>query len=189
MSRIGDPATIGSMPNQQFQCEHTEASRAFLERCSKYFVDSPDLAPVRDAHPDHWQSLETMATYSFLGTKIYAIPDFTYIDGETVHIWDWKTGKPRDADLFQLHTYALYACEKWSTDPEQIVLHAAYIGEGHVQTTPVDSNRLSANHPRSGHSRALTLQKSNVPTFLVLLNDQGSLLGVVRVTCALAGTH
>ena len=84
-----------------------------------------------------------MDTYLFLGTKIYAIPDFAYVDGDTVHIWDWKTGKPRDADLFQLHTYALYAREKWSTDPEQIVLHAAYIGEGHVLTTPVDLNRLS----------------------------------------------
>jgi CRISPR/Cas system-associated exonuclease Cas4 (RecB family) len=84
-----------------------------------------------------------MDTYLFLGTKIYAIPDFAYIDGDIVHIWDWKTGKPRDADLFQLHTYTLYACEKWSTDPEQIVLNAAYIGEGHVLTTPVDLNRLS----------------------------------------------
>jgi hypothetical protein len=123
--------------------ERTEASRSLLERCSKYFVESPDLAPVREAHPDHWQSLETMDTYLYLGTKIYAIPDFAYVDGDTVHIWDWKTGKPRDADLFQLHTYALYACEKWSTDPEQIVLNAAYIDEGHVLTIPVDLNRLS----------------------------------------------
>jgi CRISPR/Cas system-associated exonuclease Cas4 (RecB family) len=124
--------------------ERTEAARSLLERCSKYFVESPDLVPVREAHPDHWRSLEKMDTYLFLGTKIYAILDFVYADGDTVHIWDWKTGKPRDADLFQLHTYALYAREKWSANPEQIVLHAAYIGEQQVLTTPVDLDRLSA---------------------------------------------
>lgn len=123
--------------------ERTEAARDLLERCAKYFPESADLAPVREAHPDHWRSLETMDTYLYLGTKIYAVPDFAYMEGDTVHIWDWKTGKPREADMFQLHTYALYACEKWSADPEDIVLHAAYLGEGQVQTLEVDLNKLS----------------------------------------------
>ncbi|MFK5955612.1 MAG: PD-(D/E)XK nuclease family protein [Planctomycetota bacterium] len=123
--------------------ERTEAARELLERCANYFMHAPELAPVREAHPDNWRSLETMDTYQFLGTKIYAVPDFAYAEGDVVHIWDWKTGKPRDADIFQLHTYALYACEKWSVDPENIVLYAAYLGEEQVQQIPVDLNRLS----------------------------------------------
>ncbi|MFT7517863.1 MAG: CRISPR/Cas system-associated exonuclease Cas4 (RecB family) [Myxococcota bacterium] len=123
--------------------ERTEKARELLERSAKYFVESEDCKPAREAHPDNWRSLESMDTYMFLGTKIYAVPDFAYVDGETVHIWDWKTGKPREEDIFQLHSYALYACEKWSADPESIVLHAAYLNEMRVDTIEVNLNKLS----------------------------------------------
>ena len=123
--------------------ERTDAVREHLTRCARYFVEAPELAPARDAHPDRWRALESLDSYSFLGTKIYAVPDFAYTEDETLHIWDWKTGRPRDADLFQLHTYALYAIEKWQQDPEAIVLHAAYLGEGKVQDVPVDVYKLS----------------------------------------------
>ncbi len=132
--------------------ERTEKARALLERCAKYFMESPELAPVREAHPDTWRAVETLDTYQYLGTKIYAVPDFAYMDGDTVHIWDWKTGTPREEDLFQLHTYALYACERWSTDPEDIVLHAAYLGEESVKEVPVDLEALSQAQDRMSDS-------------------------------------
>lgn len=122
--------------------ERTEKARELLERTTRYFADSVDCKPAREAHPDNWRSLESMDTYMFLGTKIYAVPDFAYVDGETVHIWDWKTGIPREDDIFQLHSYALYACEKWSADPESIVLHAAYLNEQRVDTIPVNLDKL-----------------------------------------------
>lgn len=123
--------------------DRTDEVRALFERCATYFVEAPEIAPVRDAHPDHWRALEALDSYMFLGTKVYAVPDFAYADGDMLHIWDWKTGRPRESDIFQLHTYALYACEKWSQDPEAITLHAAYIGQGEVQSIPVDINVLS----------------------------------------------
>ncbi len=128
---------------QEISKERTEMARQLLERSTQFFCESAELAAARDAHPDTWRSLETMDTYQFLGTKVYAVPDFAYAEGEMIHIYDWKTGQPREADIFQLHTYALYACEKWSTDPENIVLHAAYLGAGKVESIPVDLNRLS----------------------------------------------
>lgn len=123
--------------------ERLEAVRTHLERCARNFCEMPALEPVRLAHPDGWRAVESLDTYLFLGTKVYAVPDFAYVDGERLHIWDWKTGQPREEDLFQLHTYALYACEKWGSDPEQIVLHAAYVGVGEVKTVPVAIDRLS----------------------------------------------
>ncbi|MBC8369928.1 MAG: PD-(D/E)XK nuclease family protein [Planctomycetes bacterium] len=122
--------------------ERTDKARELLELTTRYFVESDDCRPAREAHPDNWRSLESMDTYMFLGTKIYAVPDFAYIDGETVHIWDWKTGKPREDDIFQLHSYALYACEKWNADPESIVLYAAYLNEQKVQRFEADLNKL-----------------------------------------------
>jgi CRISPR/Cas system-associated exonuclease Cas4 (RecB family) len=126
----------------------TDAARDLMQRSTQYFMQSPDLAPVRQAEPDGWLAVESLDTYQFQGTKVYAVPDFAYQVDDKVHIWDWKTGKPREDDIFQLHTYALYACERWHTDPEDITLYAAYLGEGRVQTIPVQIEILSAAQDR-----------------------------------------
>ncbi|MDP6962649.1 MAG: PD-(D/E)XK nuclease family protein [Planctomycetota bacterium] len=123
--------------------DRTDKVKVLFEQSIRFFLESADCKPAREAHPDGWRSLESMDTYLFLGTKIYAVPDFAYLEGETLHIWDWKTGKPREDDITQLHTYALYACEKWSADPESIVLHAAYLNEGRVDSIPVNLEKLS----------------------------------------------
>ena len=121
----------------------TESARLLLEQCANYFVKSSDLAMVREVNPKQYLSLETLGTYLFEGVKVYAVPDFAYHDGATVHIWDWKTGKPREEDMYQLYTYALYGREKWSASLDNTVLHVAYLGEGHVNTTEVDLRYLS----------------------------------------------
>lgn len=132
--------------------ERTDRARKLIEHAAHYFCESPDLAPVREVAPEHWRGVEALDTYQFLGTKVYAVPDFAYeIDGK-VHIWDWKTGRPREDDLFQLHTYALYACERWQTDPEDITLYGAYLGEGEVKQVPVQIDPLSQAQDRMSMS-------------------------------------
>lgn len=123
--------------------ERTDAVRALLAASVRNFLESPRIAPARDAHPDHWRALEELDSYKFLGTKIYAVPDFAHMEGDILHIWDWKTGQPRESDQFQLLTYGLYACERWSQDPEAIVIHAAYLATGEVRTQPVTLEALS----------------------------------------------
>lgn len=134
------------------KAERTALSRNLIEVATKFFCESPQLAPVRDVPAEDWLSVETLDTYQFLGTKVYAVPDFAYRVDEKVHIWDWKTGKPREDDIFQLHTYALYACEKWQTDPEDIVLYAGYLGQENVQTIPVEIEKLSEAQDRMSMS-------------------------------------
>ena len=129
--------------SREVSAEQTERIKEMMTRASRYFCESEDLAAARQAVPESWLSVESMDTWPFMGVKVYSVPDFAYQDGETVHIWDWKTGKPREEDWFQLHTYALYACEKWSADPESIVLHAAYLNEERVDGQPVEIHRLS----------------------------------------------
>ncbi|MAW59859.1 MAG: hypothetical protein CMJ94_03365 [Planctomycetes bacterium] len=132
--------------------ERTEHARKLIEVATRYFCESPALEPVRAAAPDDWLAVESLDTYQYLGTKVYAVPDFAYGANEKVHIWDWKTGRPREDDIFQLHTYALYACEKWQTDPEDITLYAAYLGEQEVQTIPVQIDKLSEAQDRMSMS-------------------------------------
>jgi CRISPR/Cas system-associated exonuclease Cas4 (RecB family) len=124
--------------------EENQATKELIERSIAYFMESEECRPTREADPTTWKSLETMDTYLFQGTKIYAIPDFAYeVDGVT-HIWDWKTGKERESDMFQLHSYALYAAAKWGIDPTTAVLHAAYLNLEKVVTKEAGSGTLNS---------------------------------------------
>ena len=124
--------------------ERTDRVRQLFEVCADNFFKSPTLEPVRRAHPDSWRSVEALDSYQFLGVKVYAVPDFAYLDeDQTAHIWDWKTGRPRQEDDFQLLTYALYACEKWGIEPEKIRLYASYLATGDVKEIPITLERLS----------------------------------------------
>lgn len=118
--------------------DRTDAVRELLERCATYFAESPDLAPVREAHPDTWLALETLDSFEHDGVKIYAVPDFAYREGQRVFVWDWKTGRPREDDRMQLATYALYACTRWDVRPQDVSLRLAYLGTGEVHATEAD---------------------------------------------------
>lgn len=132
--------------------ETTEKYRQLLEKCAQQFFNLPELEKVRSSDPESWLAVEGLDTYVFLGTKIYAVPDFAMEEDGQYHIYDWKTGRPREEDLFQLHTYALYACEKWAADPESIHLHAVYLGEGQVKSMPIQIDKLSEVQDRMSES-------------------------------------
>ena len=92
------------------------------------FLEMPELEGVRTCDPSSWLSCEDMSTFDVEGVKVYAVPDFAYRDDDgVVHIWDWKTGSPRDADAFQLEVYAGYARDFWGADPDRVVGYDAYL--------------------------------------------------------------
>lgn len=133
--------------------ERTDRVRQLFEICADNFFNLPALEPVRKAHPDTWRAVEALDSYQFMGVKVYAVPDFAYMSGEeTVHIWDWKTGRQREEDNFQLLTYALYACEKWGIEPENIRLYAAYLAVGEVKEIPVTLEKLSETQDAMSNS-------------------------------------
>lgn len=128
--------------------EVTDRYRELLEACAANFLK----LPVALADPAAYLAVEELDSYNFLGAKVYAVPDFAVRQDDRIHIYDWKTGKPRDEDQFQLHTYALYACERWGVDPERIVLHAAYLADGELRSLPVDPYALSECQDRMSES-------------------------------------
>jgi CRISPR/Cas system-associated exonuclease Cas4 (RecB family) len=123
--------------------ERTDAARDLLERGARFFVGDCALAEAREAPPEEWLALEELDRFELESTPVYAVPDFAYRADGRVHIWDWKSGRPRDEDLFQLHTYALFARERWGADPASTVLHLAYLGSNQVRTLPADPARIA----------------------------------------------
>ena len=96
------------------------------------FFDSDELAEVRAVAPKDYLAFEAMDTFTLFDTKIFAVPDLAYRRGDEVVIYDWKTGKPREADRYQLAVYTLYAREKWGTVPEKVESIDAYLATGEM---------------------------------------------------------
>ena len=123
--------------------ERTEAMRDLLERAAAFFVESDELGVAREAPPASWLALEELDAFELAGTKVYAVPDFAHRAGGILHIWDWKSGRPREEDELQLDTYALFARARWGADPRATHLHLAYLGSGEVRSRPADPARLA----------------------------------------------
>jgi len=66
---------------------------------------------------------------SFLldGLKVYAIPDYAYRDGDTLHIHDWKSGQIRPSHRDQMAVYGLWAHTVHGQAPGAIRVHLEYL--------------------------------------------------------------
>lgn len=135
--------------------EAARYGKRYVERiteCLTTFFTADELATCREVEPGDWLACEEMSTFELFDTKVFAIPDFAFVDraataaagGETaVQILDWKTGAPRDADRFQLEVYAFYAREYWKVDPLRTTAVDVYLGDGSLVEVHVTDEALS----------------------------------------------
>ncbi len=126
--------------------EYGTRYRERIEQGVAAFFELPELERVREADPADYLALEEMGTIELFGTKAFAIPDFAFrtVDGDrrTIHIYDWKTGKPREQDRFQLAVYVFYAGEKWGAKPEECVCVDAYLPTREIATMSFDAEAM-----------------------------------------------
>ncbi|HYK54164.1 MAG TPA: PD-(D/E)XK nuclease family protein [Candidatus Eremiobacteraceae bacterium] len=65
---------------------------------------------------------------------VYACPDLVVADeAGDLHVVDWKTGKPKKADVAQLAMYGLYVTDRMNVPLERIVAHVVYVRSGKVE--------------------------------------------------------
>ncbi|HEY7980127.1 MAG TPA: PD-(D/E)XK nuclease family protein [Candidatus Eremiobacteraceae bacterium] len=68
------------------------------------------------------------------GVAVYAAPDLVAEDKHgTLHIIDWKTGRPGKANIAQLAVYGLYVSEKLGAPIDRITAHLVYLRGGAVE--------------------------------------------------------
>jgi hypothetical protein len=126
--------------------EAADYGKRFLERMHgalTCFFESPELEGARKVEPQDTLACEEMSTFDLFGTKIYAVPDLAFRDGDgRVQILDWKTGSPREADRFQLAIYAFYAQDKWGAEPTEVVCKDVYLGRNEIVEQAYDGDQL-----------------------------------------------
>ena len=88
---------------------------------------------------ENFLSIDQLDSFSFEGTKAFAIPDFALCEGKEYLLYDWKTGKKREKDILQLSCYSLYAMTKWGVAENQIKIIPAYLAQDEFLPLPVEA--------------------------------------------------
>jgi hypothetical protein len=103
-----------------------------IEASLRAFWASSVADELRRTPRERWLTVDELDAWLFEGTKVWVAVDFAYRDADgRVHVLDWKTGKERGVDHVQVGIYALYAQQKWSVPPEQVLGGLVYlVGNG-----------------------------------------------------------
>ena len=91
-------------------------------------------------------SIDELDGFYLDGVKVFAVPDFAVKSGR-YELYDWKTGKPSEKDIFQLSFYILYAKNKWGPEPSDVDIIPVYLNEKSFlprPVTPRDLNEVEA---------------------------------------------
>ena len=111
------------------------------------FVTSSAFGVIRETDPQKWLPMETLDSFDFHGTKVYAVPDFACHYGDEVLLFDWKTGRKDGRNKDQVVLYALFAAAKWGVDPERVRGAPVYLQQGGdfepVAVTAEDRDRVA----------------------------------------------
>lgn len=129
--------------------------RDFLVRIAKKigdsirrFFTSPAFGLIRETDPADWLPMETLDTFQFEGTKVYAVPDFACRHHGDVLLLDWKTGQPDGRNADQVVLYALFAAARWGADPDRVRGAPVYLLNGGGfeprPVTPEDRARVAS---------------------------------------------
>jgi hypothetical protein len=92
-----------------------------VEACLRNFYASDIYKGLKSHGKDGWLEVEEFSSFHLDSIKINLVIDCAVKEGDTVIIYDWKTGKTLSEDLsIQLGCYAFYAMEKWNLPPESL---------------------------------------------------------------------
>ncbi len=117
-----------------------------VKTCLKNFQESvlPRLAEIR---PEMEIQVGVVGKgdaehFLFEGVKVYAIPDYVYVQEGVWHIIDWKSGSPKPEHLEQLALYALWASVKHGIAADKIQLRLEYLQHGTHESFSVSEEEL-----------------------------------------------
>ena len=125
---------------------------ARVPACLQAFEESAILARIREAGPGTLLWVEPPAgafdpqtVLDVEGVPVHCVPDLVRLEGETIEIVDWKTGRPAPEDAEQVAAYGLWAIGKLGADPARLSGRLVYLSEGaREEPVPIDDDALEA---------------------------------------------
>ncbi len=108
----------------------------------KAFFASNACATLQSARPEDYLTIEKLTSFVLADTKIWVVLDVAIRLGDSVYVFDWKTGRERQADRHQLAVYALYATSQWGVALSDLQLKDIYLQTNTEQTLDLSPNDL-----------------------------------------------
>lgn len=119
-----------------------DAGRARVIENMRAFFDSEAFQKLQDTPTDHWLSVEELTSFMFQATKLWVALDVAVRQNGGVSVFDWKTGREREADRLQLAVYALFASTVWGVSIPHLNLQDVYLQAGVIRPVAIDTTIL-----------------------------------------------
>lgn len=106
------------------------------------FFASDAYATLQSARSEDYLTIEKLTDFTLADTKIWVVLDVAIRRDESVYIFDWKTGRERQADRHQLAVYALYATSQWGVALSDLHLQDIYLQTNTERTLDLSPDDL-----------------------------------------------
>ena len=132
-----DPKRIVGLVEHEYatpvpDAEWKEMNRRAVEGV-RNFLASDLFAAIRASDPATWLPFETLDSFDFEGTPVWAALDFAKRTSEGAEVYDWKTGDDRvEENRLQLVCYALYVEAKHGVPATSVRCRLYYVNSGTI---------------------------------------------------------
>jgi hypothetical protein len=115
-----------------------------VRTCLRNFYASEVFERFRWLGAKDFLEIEDLAHFQLEGTKIWVTLDCCVREGEGLHIYEWKTGKPAfEANRVQRALYGLYAAGRWGVPLSGIRVHEFNLRANRIETYEVTEGLVS----------------------------------------------
>jgi CRISPR/Cas system-associated exonuclease Cas4 (RecB family) len=125
--------------------EWKEMNRRALDAVTR-FLSSETFARIRASDPATWLPFETLDSFDFEGTPVWAALDFARrTEDGGAEVYDWKTGEDRpEANRLQMLCYAMYVEARHGIPATNVVGRLVYVSTGTVAEVRATAEELEA---------------------------------------------
>jgi len=136
--------------------EGTEAIAERIYTALRGFCSGPYPNLLARLSPEDFRNVEALDSLLIDEQTVYVKPDLAFIHPDDGLLWlvDWKTGRPRIEDDLQLATYALFAQNKWGSEPSEVRGVLSYLSTGEERRVELSAPALDEAREKIRRSMA-----------------------------------
>ncbi len=123
------------------EADQANAADRIAENLDAFFTSKPHSI-LQTTLPEHYLSIEKLTSFSLANTKLWVTLDVAVRHKGSIYVFDWKTGKEREADRHQLAVYALYATTEWGIPLSDLQLQDVYLQVDTISTVDLTPDDL-----------------------------------------------
>ena len=124
------------------EADQASASDRIASSLNTFFNSQP-YSILQTTLPEHYLSIEELTSFPLANTRLWVTLDVAIRHNGGVYVFDWKTGREREADRHQLAVYALYATTQWGVALSDLQLQDVYLQANTISSVDLSPDDLN----------------------------------------------